>query len=109
MKISAIEVFRVPYRLTENNYAWSGGHSVTQFTSTVVKVVTDAGLTGFGEVCPLGTRKALVAVRSPRGAISRLRDNGRCVRVSRWKRRTVLLFGDRQNVTCRPRPRSSAS
>ena len=55
MKISAIEVFQVPYRLTENKYAWSGGHSVTQFTSTVVKVVTDEGFTGFGEVCPLGS------------------------------------------------------
>ncbi len=54
MKISAIEVFQVPYKLTEKKYAWSGGHSVTQFTSTVVKVTTDEGLTGFGEVCPLG-------------------------------------------------------
>ena len=55
MKISAIEVYQVPYGLTEKEYAWSGGHAVSRFTSTVVKVVTDEGLTGFGEVCPLGS------------------------------------------------------
>ena len=30
------------------------GKSVDVFDSTVVQVDTDAGVTGFGEVCPLG-------------------------------------------------------
>src|SRR6202035_555370 len=32
----------------------SGGKSVTVFDSTVVQIETDAGFTGYGEVCPLG-------------------------------------------------------
>ncbi|HEV2446103.1 MAG TPA: cis-3-hydroxy-L-proline dehydratase, partial [Candidatus Sulfopaludibacter sp.] len=33
---------------------WSGGNSVQVFDSTVVAVHTDSGVTGYGEVCPLG-------------------------------------------------------
>src|SRR5262249_41177429 len=36
------------------SYKWSGGKSVTVFDSTVVAVEADAGLVGWGEVCPLG-------------------------------------------------------
>ena len=32
----------------------SGGKSVTVFDSTIIGVETDCGLTGYGEVCPLG-------------------------------------------------------
>jgi L-alanine-DL-glutamate epimerase-like enolase superfamily enzyme len=55
MRIRRIEVYQVPYGLADKTYAWSGGHAVTGFTSVVVKVETDEGLTGFGEVCPLGS------------------------------------------------------
>lgn len=40
--------------LHEGSYKWSGGNSVEVFDSTVVAVETDAGITGYGEVCPLG-------------------------------------------------------
>ena len=40
--------------LREGSYKWSGGKSVTVFDSTIVAVETDEGVTGFGEVCPLG-------------------------------------------------------
>jgi len=40
--------------LHEGSYKWSGGKSVAVFDSTVVAVATDAGVTGYGEVCPLG-------------------------------------------------------
>ena len=40
--------------LHEGSYNWSGGKSVSVFDSTVVEVQTDAGVTGWGEVCPLG-------------------------------------------------------
>ena len=33
----------------------SGGRSVTAFDTTVTIVDTDAGITGMGEVCPLGS------------------------------------------------------
>lgn len=55
MTISRIDVFQVPYGLIDQKYAWSGGHSVSSFISTIVKISTDEGLVGFGEVCPLGS------------------------------------------------------
>ncbi|HEY4163247.1 MAG TPA: cis-3-hydroxy-L-proline dehydratase [Dongiaceae bacterium] len=54
MKITGIRAYRVELPLHEGSYKWSGGNSVTIFDSTVVEVMTDAGITGYGEVCPLG-------------------------------------------------------
>lgn len=54
MKITNILAYRVELPLRETTYKWSGGKSVTVFDSTIVGVVTDSGLIGFGEVCPLG-------------------------------------------------------
>jgi L-alanine-DL-glutamate epimerase-like enolase superfamily enzyme len=54
MRITRIAVFRVDLPLHEGTYNWSGGKSVAVFDSTVVRVDTDAGITGYGEVCPLG-------------------------------------------------------
>ena len=54
MKITGIRVYQVDLPLHEGNYSWSEGKSVDVFDSTVVIVDTDAGLTGVGEVCPLG-------------------------------------------------------
>src|SRR5207237_9548031 len=54
MKITRISAYRVELPLHEGSYKWSGGKSVTVFDSTVVRVDTDAGITGHGEVCPLG-------------------------------------------------------
>ncbi len=54
MKITGIKVYQVDLPLHEGNYSWSEGKGVNVFDSTVVAVETDAGLTGFGEVCPLG-------------------------------------------------------
>src|SRR5437660_1352249 len=54
MKISGIRAYRVDLPLHEGSYKWSGGKSVAVFDSTVIEVETDAGVTGFGEVCPLG-------------------------------------------------------
>lgn len=54
MKISSIKAYQVDLPLHEGSYNWSGGKSVAVFDSTVVAVKTDAGLTGYGESCPLG-------------------------------------------------------
>ncbi len=54
MKISGIKAYRVELPLHEGSYKWSGGNSLTVFDSTVVAIETDAGVTGYGEVCPLG-------------------------------------------------------
>src|SRR5437016_1038322 len=54
MRILRILAYRVELPLHETTYKWSGGKSVTVFDSTIVRVETDAGLIGHGEVCPLG-------------------------------------------------------
>src|SRR6186713_3214232 len=54
MKIIRIFAHRVELPLHETTYKWSGGKSVSIFYSTIVGVETDTGLTGWGEVCPLG-------------------------------------------------------
>jgi L-alanine-DL-glutamate epimerase-like enolase superfamily enzyme len=54
MKITRIRAYRVELPLHEGSYKWSGGKAVTVFDSTVVQIDTDQGVTGCGEVCPLG-------------------------------------------------------
>lgn len=54
MKIRRISAYRVDLPLHEGSYKWSGGKSVTVFDSTIVAIETDQGITGYGEVCPLG-------------------------------------------------------
>jgi L-alanine-DL-glutamate epimerase-like enolase superfamily enzyme len=54
MKIRRITAYRVELPLHEGSYKWSGGKSVTVFDSTIVRIDTDEGVTGYGEVCPLG-------------------------------------------------------
>jgi L-alanine-DL-glutamate epimerase-like enolase superfamily enzyme len=54
MRIRSVSVYRVDLPLHERSYNWSGGKSVQVFDSTVVRLATDDGLEGFGEVCPLG-------------------------------------------------------
>lgn len=54
MKIVRIAAWKIDLPLHEGSYKWSGGKSVDVFDSTVVRVETDTGLAGHGEVCPLG-------------------------------------------------------
>jgi L-alanine-DL-glutamate epimerase-like enolase superfamily enzyme len=53
-KITKIEAFQVDLPLCEGSYKWAGGKSVEIFDSTVIAIHTDIGVTGYGEVCPLG-------------------------------------------------------
>lgn len=54
MKIKAIKVYQVDLPLREGRYTWAGGKFVESFDSTIVEIETDAGVSGIGEVCPLG-------------------------------------------------------
>jgi len=54
MKIGRISVYKVDLPLHEGAYRWSGGNEVRVFDSTVAAIATDTGVTGYGEVCPLG-------------------------------------------------------
>jgi L-alanine-DL-glutamate epimerase-like enolase superfamily enzyme len=54
MKIARISVYQVDLPLAEGSYSWSDGKSIRGYDSTVVRIETDSGLTGHGEVAPLG-------------------------------------------------------
>ena len=55
MKITAIRAYQVDLPLKEGRYSWSNGNFVEVFDATVVEVRTDAGISGWGECCPLGS------------------------------------------------------
>jgi len=55
MKITAINVYQVDLPLNEGRYSWSNGNYIDVFDSTVVELLTDDGLTGYAECCPLGS------------------------------------------------------
>jgi len=54
MKIVSITVYQADLPLVDGDYCWADGKSVSVYDSTVVAITTDTGLTGYGEVVPLG-------------------------------------------------------
>jgi cis-L-3-hydroxyproline dehydratase len=75
MRITGIRAYKVALPLHEGSYKWSGGNSVDVFDSTVVAVDTDAGVTGFGEVCPLGPAYLPAYAAGARTGIAELAPN----------------------------------
>jgi L-alanine-DL-glutamate epimerase-like enolase superfamily enzyme len=71
-RINKIEAFQVDLPLHEGSYKWSGGNSVMVFDSTVVAIHTDAGVTGYGEVCPLGPAYLPAYAKGARAGIAEL-------------------------------------
>jgi cis-L-3-hydroxyproline dehydratase len=71
-KITKIEILQVDLPLREGSYKWSGGKSVEVFDSTVVAIHTDAGVIGFGEVCPLGPAYLAAYANGARSAIAEI-------------------------------------
>lgn len=56
MKIKRIDAYQITYRYAEQGeYTMSGRRSLESFPSTIVKVSSDDGTVGYGEVCPLGS------------------------------------------------------
>ncbi|MCP4390804.1 MAG: mandelate racemase, partial [Gammaproteobacteria bacterium] len=53
MKITEIRVFQVPLPVVNGPYTYSGG-ALYEVDSTVVEIITDSGLRGYGECCPCG-------------------------------------------------------
>jgi cis-L-3-hydroxyproline dehydratase len=54
MKITKVSAYKVLLPLQEGSYKWSDSKAITHYDSTVVRIDTDAGITGWAEVCPLG-------------------------------------------------------
>jgi L-alanine-DL-glutamate epimerase-like enolase superfamily enzyme len=75
MKITSISAFQVDLPLREGSYKWSGGKAVTVFDSTIVRVETDAGIVGHGEVCPLGPFYLPAYAKGVRAGIAELGPN----------------------------------
>lgn len=75
MKITGIRAYRVELPLHEGSYKWSGGNSVEVFDSTVVAVDTDAGISGYGEVCPLGAAYLAAYANGARTGLRELAPN----------------------------------
>ncbi len=72
MKISRISAYRVDLPLKEGPYNWSGGNTVSVFDSTIVRIDTDGGLSGYGEVCPLGPAYLPAYAEGARAGIAEL-------------------------------------
>ncbi len=72
MRIARISAYQVDLPLHEGRYAWSGGKSVTVFDSTIVRVETDEGYAGHGEVCPLGPFYLPAYARGVRAGLAEL-------------------------------------
>ena len=54
MKIQTIEVYGYDLSYRHGSYVMSGNQVVESLPSTVVRVIADNGVEGWGEVCPLG-------------------------------------------------------
>ena len=55
MKIAKIDVFNFDLTYVHGVYTMSGGRDITTLPSTLVRVTSDEGTVGWGEVCPLGS------------------------------------------------------
>ena len=55
MKIARIDVYNFELTYIHGVYRMSGGRDITSLPSTLVRVTSDDGHNGWGEVCPLGT------------------------------------------------------
>lgn len=55
MRIARVDVFDYTLTYVHGQYVMSGGRVIASLPSTIVRVTTDSGVAGWGEVCPLGT------------------------------------------------------
>ena len=53
MKVTALTLYAADLPMKEGRYSWAG-QSFTAFDTTIVRIDTDAGITGVAEACPLG-------------------------------------------------------
>src|SRR3990170_5382486 len=72
MRIERIEVFGYDLHYIHGTYVMSGGRVVSSLPSTVVRVVTDEEIEGWGEVCPLGQTYLPAFAEGARAALRQL-------------------------------------
>jgi cis-L-3-hydroxyproline dehydratase len=54
MQITGVDVFGLDLHYAHGDYVMSDGRRTTSLPSTLVRITTDDGIAGWGEVCPLG-------------------------------------------------------
>lgn len=72
MRISRVDVFGYDLSYVHGEYVMSGGRTIGRLASTVVRVTTDEGLAGWGEVCPLGPAYLPAHAEGARAALREL-------------------------------------
>lgn len=72
MKITRITAWRQFQPFRDGTYTCSGGRSAEGFDSTIVRLTTDAGLAGWGEMAPLGAFYAPAFAGGARAGIAEL-------------------------------------
>ena len=63
MRIAAIEVYQVDLPYAGGVYLLSGGRTYTTFDATIVRLVTDDGIEGWGESTPFGPNYSVISGR----------------------------------------------
>jgi cis-L-3-hydroxyproline dehydratase len=76
MQVVRLDVYGYDVTYVDGAFELSGGRIVASLPSTVVRVTTDEGITGFGETCPLG---AAYLPAHGEGARAALRELGPAV------------------------------
>jgi L-alanine-DL-glutamate epimerase-like enolase superfamily enzyme len=72
MTIARIEVYEYTLTFIHGEYVMSGGRVITELSSTVVRVTTNDGVDGFGEVCPLGATYLPAHAAGARAALAEI-------------------------------------
>ncbi len=70
--IKRVEVYGYDLTYIHGRYVMSGGRVIERLPSTVVRVTTDDGIEGFGEVCPLGPVYLAAHAEGARAALREL-------------------------------------
>lgn len=74
MEVTGIDVFTVDLPVAEGSYDWAGGNSYEAFDSTILRLRTDAGVAGYGEVAMLGSSYLPAFGRGARAGVAELAD-----------------------------------
>jgi L-alanine-DL-glutamate epimerase-like enolase superfamily enzyme len=72
MEVTELAVYSVDLPIADGSYDWSGGNSYGAFEATVVRLGTDAGVTGWGEAATLGSSYLPAFPRGARAGIEEL-------------------------------------
>ena len=70
--IARVEVYGYELTYVGEEYVMSGGRSIATLASTVVRVVTEDGVEGYGETCPLGSTYLAAHAEGARAALREL-------------------------------------